>query len=307
MATDRGMWLYPNELYNPYRINPLATSVASWVSARIAAAPTTPIRAVYVAASAASVTDATWLAWYRDLKSKLYAISPLIKMYAAAGVPEWADAGATQSHPQYMKAANWASQVLTPKGPLAAGSGNFWRLFDGVMLDVEPNWLFAATPPTAQQMNNWLNMQSQVRAAVISPASNPGGSASAKFWAIMQFWLHTLTVNGQPLDRQLMKLTHGTAIMSYRDTVGPAAGANGSIISVSLPAIASGAALNIPIRLTVECDNTGTSYVDYAGQSRALMESHMAQVMTYLTVTTNNPIVKGIDAHHFASWSAMAA
>lgn len=305
MATDRGLWLYPRELYNPYRISPTTTSVRDWVIARNAAAPATPIKYVYCAASAAAMQDATWLAWFRTMKSTLPAGT---KFLAAGGVPEWGLAGNLMSSPYYMQAANWAYQVLQPLGPRTVGEGNFWRIFDGVMLDVEPAWLFGPRQNVTQaQINAWVQMQAQVQAMVNSRACNPGGSASAVFWSVLQFWLNEFTTPSGPLDRALMKLTHGTAVMSYRDTVGPAAGPNGSIISVSAPIVASAAATGIPLRLTVECDPTGTSYVDYSGQSRALMESHLSQVMTYLTTTTNNPMVKGIDVHQFGSWSTMAA
>lgn len=313
MATpsDRGMWLYPRALEAPYRINPPAAEVVSYVSAWNAAAPTAAIKHVYAGFTVGATQDDVWLNWARQLKVGLRQLNAdpnqKIKLYAASGDPAWAEAGNTQSNPNWMVASNWCNRVLQPKGPLEIGQGNFWRLFDGAMLDVEPNFLFAAGTPTQQQLLNWIIMMQQCQTMVNSAACNPGGSASARIMCALQYWLNEprFNVTGQgQLDRLLMTKTHSTLIMSYRDTPGPSAGANGSIISISQAAAASALATGIPIRLSAEIDNTGTPYVDYAGQSRAQMVSHADQVMAYFA---GNAKVTGFDFHHYAALKAMAA
>lgn len=275
IRADIGMWAYPEE--DGPDVIPPAADVASWAISK-------QVKQVYAGLTQSAAGDSAWVTWMRDLKT---ALPPDARLYATQGLPEWADDGSTA-------AATWASTVLA----LTDGSGR--RLFRGVMLDVEPLWLFDEPQQTEENMGNWLDMQTSVTAAVHASA-NPNGSPPAESWAVLQFWLNTLSLSGQQFDRQMLAATDGCAFMTYRDSAS-------AILTIAADCVASAAAVRKPIRLTVETANAGEgANVDYFGDSRAAMEADLRAVMHDLTVAKSNPWVRGIDVHHYQSWVDMNA
>ena len=295
---DKGMWLYPVEAYAPYHIEPSVIDVNSWVT-------TNSVKIVYTAVTTASCGDPVWLAWYRNLKTTLKAIG--VKLYAAAGQIDWAEPPNVVDY----VAPTWAVGALQLKESTTPGA---IRLFDGVMLDVEPHTMWGGLPPTQAQMLNWLAMQSNVTGEVAQDYCNPAGSPRARAWFALPTWLnlYSITGAGMTFDRSLLTASDGISFMVSRDTVGPATGPYGSILSVSAAARTSALVVGRNYRLTLETINPWQDgvrvledYETYYDQSRSTKLS-----TDIVSITSNlgaDVRYKGVDLHHFGSWKGLPA
>jgi hypothetical protein len=270
----RGMWLYPRELDTPYRIAPDPAEVAAWAGSK-------SLCRVYVGASPNALRSDEWRAYFQALKTALGAA----EMFATFGLPEWADGGVDHRHPHHRAAAEWTRAALSITGE---DSG---RLFQGVMLNVEPEWRLAAT---SEQMRSWIAMHEQARAEAQTLPCCPGGTPAAEVWSCLTWNLDRQALDGEPLDRALLRATDGCAFMTYRNTVA-------DICAVSAACLASSNAVGKPVRIMVECADAGEGpRVDFSRASRQRLNEITWDVLAMLS--RDHPYLQGLDFHHYEAW-----
>lgn len=270
----RGMWLYTRETYTPYRIAPDPAEVAAWVGSK-------SLGRVYVGASPKALRSEDWQAYFQTLKTALGAA----QMFATFGLPEWADGAADHRHPHYRGAAEWTRAALSVTGQDGG------RLFQGVMLNVEPAWRLSATPA---QMQSWIIMHEQARSEAQQLPCCPGNSPVAEVWSCLPWNLDRQAFDGEPLDRAILRSSDGCAFMTYRNTVA-------EICAVSAACLASSNAIGKPIRIMVECANAGEGpRVDFSRASRQRLNDVTWQVLAKLS--PGHPYFQGLDFHHYEAW-----
>lgn len=270
----RGMWLYTRESLSPYAIGPSPVEVGNWCRLHC-------VGRVYAGASPRAVASEEWLAYFRMLRR---AVGPA-ELFATYGLPEWADAGGDAAHPQYRKAAEWTRAALA----LLDETGQ--RLFAGVMLNVEPGWRLAAS---REQMAAWVAMHEQVLGEA---RAAPESAARPEAWFCLTWNLDRQSLDGEPLDRALLRASDGCAFMTYRNTPP-------KLKAVSAACLASAAAIGRPVRLTVECDKAGEGPgVDFSRSSR----QRLGEITTALMgdLGSRHPHLQAIDIHHYDAWRAL--
>lgn len=234
------------------------------------------IRRVYAGASLKALRSEDWLVYFRALKAALGAI----ELFATFGLPEWADPGGDRA------AADWTKAALSLTGK-ADG-----RLFQGVMLNVEPVRRLSAS---RDQMRSWLAMHESVLAATRQGWA--GAPRPPEAWFCLTWNLDRQALDGEPLDRALLRASDGCAFMTYRSSLP-------KLKAVSAACLASAAAVGRPIRLTVECDRAGEGPgVDFSRGSRQRLSATISALARDLA--PSHPHLQGIDIHHYEAWRAL--
>jgi hypothetical protein len=266
--TSRGMWLYTRETLSPYGIGPNAVEVGNWCRVQC-------VRRVYAGASLKALQSEDWLVYFRALKCALGAT----ELFATFGLAEWADAGGGRA------AAEWATAALA----LTDKAGQ--RLFGGVMLNVEPAWRLSAS---REQMRSWVDMHRHVL-DVTRDRQADGPAAEA--WFCLTWNLDRQQLDGEPLDRALLRASDGCAFMTYRSGL-PA------LKAASAACLASSNAIGRPVRLTVECAESGEGpRVDFSRSTQARVGEVTRAAFDQLAPA--NPHLQGIDFHHYEAWRAL--